>query len=133
MGAETTRVCCMCRIEKPLEEFHRDKNRRLGRDYGCKVCRKFKYNTVRYPALKKNESYKAKHRLNVRKHIDKYPDRQKARLEASRYKQRLLKDACEKCGSNTKLHMHHLDYSKPLEVVTLCVPCHELMHHGSLV
>jgi hypothetical protein len=45
-------------------------------------------------------------------------------------KNELMKDRCEHCGSTKRLNMHHPDYSKPLEVVTLCVPCHEKVHHA---
>ena len=35
------------------------------------------------------------------------------------------KDACEKCGGNSTLQRHHEDYSKPLDVTWLCIPCHQ--------
>jgi len=35
-----TRICYKCEIEKPLEEFHRNKTRQQGRQYICKTCRK---------------------------------------------------------------------------------------------
>lgn len=34
----TTRVCCTCKVEKPLEDYHRSKKHPLGRGYQCKVC-----------------------------------------------------------------------------------------------
>ncbi len=33
-----TRVCAKCKEEKPLDEFHRSKNRAGGRVYICKPC-----------------------------------------------------------------------------------------------
>jgi DNA-directed RNA polymerase subunit RPC12/RpoP len=35
-----------------------------------------------------------------------------------------LKNKCELCGSKVWLERHHPDYSKPLEVQTLCRTCH---------
>ena len=40
---------------------------------------------------------------------------------------KLIKKPCEKCG-NKKVHAHHDDYSKPLQVIWLCPKCHILVH-----
>ena len=39
-----------------------------------------------------------------------------------------LANHCENCGATEKLVKHHPDYSKPLEVVTLCRICHKKAH-----
>jgi hypothetical protein len=36
--------------------------------------------------------------------------------------------ACEDCGKTEKLHRHHQDYSKPLEIKILCYDCHLKIH-----
>lgn len=35
---------------------------------------------------------------------------------------------CEVCGTGDKVHAHHKDYAKPLEVVWLCARCHHRLH-----
>jgi hypothetical protein len=38
-------------------------------------------------------------------------------------------DQCQICGSKEKkIHGHHFDYAKPLEVTWLCVECHKEIH-----
>ena len=38
----STQTCCRCKVDKPLEEFTRDKHNKSGRTYDCKVCRRDK-------------------------------------------------------------------------------------------
>tara|TARA_R110000868_G_scaffold398485_1_gene671673 strand:+ start:87 stop:560 length:474 start_codon:yes stop_codon:yes gene_type:complete len=39
------------------------------------------------------------------------------------------KENCEDCLVEQARHAHHEDYSKPLEVVFLCLKCHGKRHH----
>lgn len=36
--------------------------------------------------------------------------------------------ACSNCGTAAKLHAHHPDYTKPLDVMWLCHSCHGHIH-----
>jgi ribosomal protein S27AE len=40
---------------------------------------------------------------------------------------RLTKEPCLFCGEE-KVHAHHRDYSKPLDVIWLCPKCHNRLH-----
>lgn len=37
-------------------------------------------------------------------------------------------NSCTICGSDDRLEKHHPDYDKPLDFVTLCKDCHEILH-----
>lgn len=37
-------------------------------------------------------------------------------------------DHCAWCNAKGKIEAHHEDYSKPLEVIWLCRPCHSRHH-----
>lgn len=39
---------------------------------------------------------------------------------------------CQCCNKKAKIQAHHQDYSKPLQVLWLCQPCHKLEHQVSL-
>ena len=67
---------------------------------------------------KTGKQRQARYRLN-------HPEKYKARLNAD--KNVLLGPCCFKCGSTEHLERHHPDYSKPLEVITLCRNCHQLV------
>jgi DNA-directed RNA polymerase subunit RPC12/RpoP len=64
-------------------------------------------------------------------HKQKHPVETKAREKLSnavRDKKIERPNRCQHCGKDTRLHGHHHDYSKPLSVIWLCVPCHRQIH-----
>ena len=38
---------------------------------------------------------------------------------------------CQHCNRGAKIQGHHTDYSKPLQVIWLCQPCHKIEHQIS--
>lgn len=122
------RDCNKCKLPKPLSDFFNDATKPLGKDYTCKLCRYIYDRNVKYPRKKNTEKYKAVHKLATAKSVRKYPERLEARRLARKFVP--LKQNCEQCGNGGLIHRHHPDYTKPLDVICLCVPCHEKMHHG---
>jgi hypothetical protein len=69
---------------------------------------------------RKRSSVAARNRVNN-------PQKWYARETARNSK--LAKSYCQDCGvKGVRLEMHHSDYCKPLEVITLCCLCHKKIH-----
>lgn len=81
----------------------------------------------------KTDAGKAATRNNDERQRQKFPEKYAARqavLVAVR-KGILVKQPCKQCGAS-KAQAHHPDYSKPLDVVWLCDPCHRAEHGRAL-
>lgn len=72
-----------------------------------------------------------KHAQSVAAYRKKHPERWRAQNAVSYAlrKGQLVKGSCAQCGTSKDICAHHEDYSKPLDVVWLCRPCH-IRHHG---
>lgn len=57
-----------------------------------------------------------------------YSSEQKQRVEAIAQKNVPLGSECFLCGSTENLCRHHQDYSKPLEIITVCTHHHNSVH-----
>lgn len=61
----------------------------------------------------------------------KFPEKARAHdiVKRARRSGKLIPKDCEHCGVKEKVQAHHEDYSKPLEVIWLCIPCHHRVHY----
>ena len=132
------KTCFKCSQEKERLEFYphpRMKDGLLGK---CKDCTKKDvrrdrqqspsarlYDKRRY---KNNPERRAKIAAGGRRRYALHPDHHKARgyLSHAVRDGRIFKpSACSVCGdTKRRIEGHHPDYSKPLEVVWCCTPCH---------
>lgn len=148
------KTCFKCSRELPLGAFYRHKGMADGRLNKCKTCTKADANRYRADNLERVQAYdraraNQPHRVAAR---DAYQQTEQGRVAARRAKRayiernperrrahnatnnavrdgRLVKsDACERCGGKSRLHGHHDDYSRPLNVVWLCTRCHREVH-----
>lgn len=56
-------------------------------------------------------------------------NKNKAKAEYMARKIDIKDKVCSVCKSSNKLIRHHPDYSKPLDIVVLCVKCHNRLHN----
>lgn len=131
-----TKECFKCKITWPIHYFYKHKQMKDGHLNKCKRCTKSdarkhrdeniekirKYDRDRFQNDEKRRAYAIS---SMAEHRKKHPDRYRARtaLNNAVRDNKITKLPCCICGSISST-AHHEDYSKPLEVVWLC-----LVHH----
>jgi hypothetical protein len=117
------------RDDKEYYKIHREKLLSYAKDYNLKTfhSRKDKrseilknYRLKNKPTYEQNKRYRLKYKEKVRARKIL-----KRRIEQGEILKPLL---CSSCGKCTTLHGHHHDYSKPVDVVWLCLECHSKIH-----
>lgn len=79
-------------------------------------------------------TYQASHVEEIGKYLKKYRDNNPEKVKAHNILNKAVatglvkKCPCRECGAKTKVHGHHPDYTKPLEVIWLCAPHHKAEH-----
>ena len=135
---EATKKCSGCGRELPLSEFNKCRSNKDGLQNRCRRCFS-EYNKKRYAA--NPDKYKA----DVKKYRMENPGNELAtRLKIcernpNQKNAYMVVDAALRCGVLVKPHVcsacgcqdtehrieaHHYDYSKPLDIIWLCTPCH---------
>lgn len=137
------RTCTKCGTAKEADQFYHYANGKPQAQ--CKDCVKA---SVRRHRTERADYYREYDRLRAKR-----PDRVAARTAYAkanprpRPEQDPLKRAarvavgnavrdgkltppnnCQVCAEPCKPHGHHDDYTKPLEVLWVCTPCHALIH-----
>jgi len=137
----TAKQCFKCKKTKAISGFYRHSQMADGTLGKCKECTKKDANAHRNANLDKIRAYdRARALLPHRKketlriteeYRKKFPHRSLAVGRVSRaLKSGKLKrpNKCALCKKKKKVLAHHDDYSKPLEVVWVCQPCHKQIH-----
>lgn len=149
--------CRTCREKLPPEQFYRQVGNTDGLMGTCKECVKARVRAYRANNLKRVREYdrergglphrkdrvrqnyhrrvstkegREKEWARVREEALRHPEQRKARVAVGNAIRdgRLKVQPCERCGYGIGVNAHHEDYSKPLEVVWLCRPCHGVRH-----
>lgn len=148
------KTCNICNKREPDVAFYENVNSR------CKEChkaavranrrdkaaqykeyekRRYKTNPNRSALAKiyaQSDRGKEKAARSKKKYHERNPEKRQARIKVSNAIRAgiLCKpEKCERCGKyeiSRKIHAHHHDYMKPLEVEWICSGCHGLEHFG---
>lgn len=123
--------CFKCKQSKSISDFYSHKQMRDGLLGKCKECTKSDSRNRYYSQTEKIIEYEIRRskqperRLKrmeyQRKRRLKYPEKNKARnlISNGLRSGKISKLPCEVCGE-LKSQAHHLDYSKPYDVIWLC-------------
>jgi hypothetical protein len=108
----------------------------------CKECVKARVTNYRYENLEKIHEYdrarshdakRKQLRAKITKKRRKDVGYEKAHLQLERNVKNgnvIKPKACQCCGKEARLEAHHMDYSRKLDVIWLCVSCHRQYHLG---
>ncbi len=148
------KTCTKCGLELPESEFYKRKRSPDGLSYQCKMCTKkrqkpwyeknkkrikerlrqyYEENKERILEYRHSERFRLFNAQGVRIYSKKNPEKIKAQ-QVLNHKIRIGEIErpieCEICGEESKepLNGHHEDYSKPLDVIWLCIKCHTDLH-----
>lgn len=161
LAAKPLKQCKRCGGRKPLDAFHRHRKAVDGKQSDCKECcaekSRARYGEKRDEIQLKQRAYveqnrerkrakdRADYEANRERELERHrqsrlkaPDKYAARtaLRAAVLRGDVVKpEHCEECNQRTparRLHGHHRDYSKPLEVEWLCTGCHGRAHQRSI-
>lgn len=145
---QLTKFCAGCERSLPIDRFSlryekgRSPESRASR---CKECacrrrsewaRRTGYSLVEEERRKANPEYLRKKSIRQREWRERNGDKKRAhKICWTAEKRGILKPptGCQSCGVEVRrLHKHHADYARPLDVVWLCPSCHMRTHAGSL-
>jgi len=132
-------MCFYCGESKSPTDFYKDPKKHTR----CKECwraytrinnrkhylkKKEKHNTRTKKWYQENKHKWKEYHANRIKNSD-YKKKERARQQARRAVKKgiIKKENCSSCNSPIS-ELHHENYSKPLEVIWLCRPCHGRKH-----
>jgi len=136
-----TKTCRECGRNLPLDQFNKQRRSKDGLQPLCRECCS-EYNRKRYAVnsekikedVKRYRAENPNNELGTRiKACEKNPNQKNAyrAVDAAIRAGVLIKpETCSGCGCNNSDHRieaHHYDYTKPMDVIWLCTPCHRRM------
>ncbi len=127
--ADSMRPCTKCGAD-----FEPTPGQAKKKWWYCRACRSATWKREHdvYPTYRKTH---LKERRAWVREFEKRPhekEKRKSRIAAQQaFKSgKITKTLCQRCGGES-CEMHHNDYSKPLEVIWVCKPCHAAIHKAA--
>lgn len=138
---EQTKVCFKCNKDLPLTSFYKHSKMKDGRVNKCKDCNKTDVRQHRFKNVERIREYDRKRsqspnrRAALNANTKRYRALSRAKYLAHSAVNNAVRDGklikpseCSDCGKQSKIHGHHDDYRKPLQVRWLCAVCHSAWH-----
>jgi len=127
--------CFKCGESKQLSEFYKHPQMKDGHVNKCKECNKRdvtdnrNLNVDYYREYDRNRGSRETQEY-ANKYKESYPNKYKAQtlVNNSIAGGKLFREPCEVCNTTVRVHAHHDDYLKPLNVRWLC-PVHHFEWH----
>ena len=130
--------CFKCGEVKPLTEFYKHKQMADGRVNKCRECNKMDVTKNRERRIDYYREYdRARGARQTddyrRKYCERFPVKRRAQHMVSNSIRdgKLFREPCEVCGATERVHAHHDDYAKPLNIRWLCAAHHSQWHRDN--
>ena len=125
--------CFKCKRVLPLSMFYKHPQMGDGHLNKCKECTVLDVRLYRDGNGEKIRAYDRarasdRHKVEFK---DRHPLKKAAQTtlgNAVKYGKVVKPQFCIRCWSVGKIHGHHRDYSRPLDVIWLCPRCHAIEH-----
>lgn len=130
--------CFKCGEVFSLNEFYRHSQMKDGHLNKCKSCSKSDSTENRNKNIDRIREYDRRRgnrqgKDYCKKYREKTPNKYKAHniVNNAIRDGKLFKESCNECGSSDRVHAHHDDYSKPLNIRWLCSAHHSQWHRDN--
>jgi hypothetical protein len=125
------KTCRLCSIDKNDSEFYKGLRQ-------CKPCYRAKVRKYRQDNIDKVRAYdRDRGNRQDKKYLAKYRRQNPVKYKAVTMVNHAIRDGrlhrepCEVCKTETRIHAHHDDYAKPLNVRWLCSAHHSQWHRDN--
>jgi hypothetical protein len=137
-GANSADVEFYARVTSRCKECHKVKVRENRAEkieyykaYDAKRYREDPRRREKNYAYAKTDAGRASHNAAHKRWMDRNAEKRACHVilgNAVRGGRIVKPDSCSMCGAGGRIHGHHEDYTKPLDVVWVCPNCHAAIH-----